>query len=314
MTEPPGASASGDLPPPPGQFPGGYPPYAQYPPGWSAAPPDPLVPTGFGDWFDTWVRVFRRSFWRLTLIALIVGGVVVVLVGACVGVMYLLTGPHTARPSDPPVAFVVGFVTSVLLVVFAGFMVGQGASTYLAVMDAAGRPATIGDALRLGVRRAVPLSGWSLLAGVAVMVGFVLLIVPGVYLAVVFTASVACVAVIERAGIGRCFELIRDRFWATFGRLLLGWLIVEAYRFVAQLVLLVPFAMVFSLLMPQGTAEPGVAATIVLSVFGIVVVAGLVLPTVVANTAIIIVTYAELRGHEDRSTTTERLADELARP
>jgi len=308
MAEPPHGSS-------PGQLPGGHPAYAYPPPGWPAPPPDPVVPTSLGGWFDSWMRVFRRSFWRLSLIALIVGGVLLVLVGGCLWVIYLVTGPTaTGATSDPPVAVVVVSLTTVFLVVFAAFMVGQAASTYLAVMDAAGRPATISDALRLGARRALPLFGWSLLAAAAVTIGIVLLVVPGIYLAVVFNASLACVVVIERDGIGRCLELIKNRFWATFGRLLLGWLVVEAYRFVAQLVLLLVFAALFALMVPDQTAGPGVAATIYLSLFGIVALAVLVLPAVVASTAITVVTYGELRGHENPSTTTERLADELAGP
>jgi hypothetical protein len=232
--------------------------------------------------------------------------------GACIGVTLLLVGTETTA-GVPASGAVAAPAAIALLIAFVAFTAGQGASIYLAVMDAAGRHATIGEALRFSAGRALPLFGWYVLATIALVIGFLLLIVPGVYLGVVLSASLACAVVIERTGIARCFELIRARFWATFGRLALGWLITQAYQIVAQLAILTPFAVVVALIFTATPAGPGIVKAAILYLFCIVGLAVLVLPGVVASTAITVVTYAELRGRENPSTTTQRLADELAR-
>jgi hypothetical protein len=313
MSNPPDGPARGGFPPPPALPPAGYPPYPSYPPGWPAPPADPLVPADLGGWFDTCFRLFKRSFWRLSLVALIIGGVLLVVFGACLGATLLLVRTETTAGVPASGAAAIPVVAIALLIAFVVVAAGQSASIYLAVMDAAGRHATIGEALRFGAGTALPLFGWYVLATIALVIGFVLLIVPGVYLAVVLSASLACAVVIERTGVARCFELIRGRFWVTFGRLALGWLITQAYQLVAEIVIFTPFAAVASLIFTANSAGPGIVKAIIVYLFAVVGLAVLVLPGVVANTAITVVTYAELRGRENPSTTTQRFADELAR-
>ena len=48
-----------------------------------------------------------------------------------------------------------------------------------------------------------------------VVVGLILLIIPGVWLAVVFTATLTGVIMYERGAIDRCFSLFNRRFWPT---------------------------------------------------------------------------------------------------
>jgi hypothetical protein len=272
-----------------------------------------LIPTDLGGWFGRWFRVFGRSFWRLSLITLIVDGVLLAMVGASIGAAVLLSGPGVWDSSGIADTLSVTAVIVVSTAMLIGFVVcawGQGASLYLAAMDAAGRHARIGEALRFGVRRASPLVGWYLLAAVAVVIGLLLLVIPGIYLSVVLNASLACAVVIERDGPGRCLELIRHRFWATFGRLILGGLITQAFVMAAQLVLAIPLLGAFALIPP---GQPSTVAMIVILVLSVAVVLLIVLPVVVASHAMTLVTYAELRGHENRGATTDVIADELTR-
>ena len=64
-------------------------------------------------------------------------------------------------------------------------------------------------------------------------VGFFLLIVPGIWLAVAFSVAVPAL-LLERIGpfaaMGRSFRLVRGRWWATFGTLLVGYVLVGAHR------------------------------------------------------------------------------------
>ena len=85
----------------------------------------------------------------------------------------------------------------------------------------------------------VPLFAVSLLAGLGIAVGFVLFIVPGLFLMTIW-AAVAPVVVLERPGVfaafGRSRELVRGHGWTVLGALALVFLIVLAAGVVAGIV------------------------------------------------------------------------------
>jgi hypothetical protein len=69
----------------------------------------------------------------------------------------------------------------------------------------------------------------SILNSIIVSVGFVFLVIPGLYLAVALSLSLA-VTVFEGTDFGvtwnRCFQLIRDKWWSTLGLIFVVGLIV----------------------------------------------------------------------------------------
>ncbi|WP_420146852.1 hypothetical protein [Spirosoma sp.] len=69
----------------------------------------------------------------------------------------------------------------------------------------------------------------SILNSIIISFGFIFFFIPGLYLAVVLSLSLA-VTVFENADFGvtwnRCFQLIRDKWWSTFGLLCIMFLIV----------------------------------------------------------------------------------------
>ena len=79
----------------------------------------------------------------------------------------------------------------------------------------------------------------SILAGVGIAIGFVLLIVPGLIL-LTFWSVVAPVTVIERPGVlsafGRSWELVRGYGWPVFGTIVLVFLLVVAASIAAALI------------------------------------------------------------------------------
>jgi hypothetical protein len=74
-----------------------------------------------------------------------------------------------------------------------------------------------------------PVAGASILAGIAITVGLILLIVPGLYLITIW-AVIVPVIVIERSGalasFGRSHQLVRGHGWHVFGTLVLVFLIL----------------------------------------------------------------------------------------
>ena len=88
----------------------------------------------------------------------------------------------------------------------------------------------------------LPLIAVSILAGIGIGIGFVLLIVPGLVL-LTFWSVVAPVVVIERPGVFRAFgrsrQLVRGYGWPVFGTIVLVFLLVIAASIVAALIGLV---------------------------------------------------------------------------
>ncbi|HEV7256212.1 MAG TPA: hypothetical protein VGN82_00400 [Bosea sp. (in: a-proteobacteria)] len=102
--------------------------------------------------------------------------------------------------------------------------VAQATSLYGAFQDMRGQPFTIGQSLQIGLARAVPVVGVALLAGLAIGLGILLFIVPGVIIGcMLFVAIPACV--IEKTGVteslSRSVALTQGYRWQIFGLFLL---------------------------------------------------------------------------------------------
>jgi hypothetical protein len=117
------------------------------------------------------------------------------------------------------VAMVLGMVFGIL---------SQAAIVYAAFQDMRGRPASLGDCLRVGLGRFFPIFGLAILMSLGIAVGFMALIVPGVILAVMwFVAAPACI--VEQLGpirsLGRSSQLTKGNRWKIVGALLLIYLV-----------------------------------------------------------------------------------------
>ena len=95
---------------------------------------------------------------------------------------------------------------------------------------------TVGQTVSAASQVIWPVAGASILAGIAIVIGLFLLIVPGLYLITIW-AVIVPVLVIERARVfasfGRSQRLVKGNGWNVFGVLLITFLIL----FVSQLIL-----------------------------------------------------------------------------
>lgn len=156
--------------------------------------------------FGTWFR-YLPAFFLIYFICTLPSLIITLMAGT----------PPVAGQINPTYGLTTGLGTMVnsLLALFA-----QGILIVLAYNSLAGHPVTIGEALARAAGRYLPLLGAGICAGFMIILGFLLLLIPGVMLAVRYNVSIpACV--IEEQGpidsLGRSAELTKGFRWTIFG-------------------------------------------------------------------------------------------------
>jgi hypothetical protein len=135
----------------------------------------------------------------------------------------LLLIPGAALEADPDPAAI---GVSLGLIVLGGFltmvlgMLSQAVVLYGAFQDMRGRPVNLAESLKVGLRRFFPILGLAILMSIGMMLGFILLFIPGLILfAMWFVATPACV--VEQLGpfrsMGRSSQLTKGHRWKVFG-------------------------------------------------------------------------------------------------
>ncbi len=104
----------------------------------------------------------------------------------------------------------------------------QGALVYGTVQDLNGQRPSIADCLTTGLRAFLPLIGLSILLFIAVLFGFIFLIVPGIMMACAWCVAVPSL-VADRTGVfgafSRSAELTRGSRWRIFALFVVVWVI-----------------------------------------------------------------------------------------
>jgi hypothetical protein len=189
-----------------------------------------------------------RNFVPFFVLSLILGGAPYFL--------YLLV-PLTLG-GEPGIAGPASLVA--LLVLITGGLVLQAAITRASVDELSGKKVSIGAALSSGVAVALPLLGFGLLFGLGVGLGFVLLIVPGLYLATLWLVS-GPIIVVERLGVfkamARSGVLTENHRWAILG--LLALYMVFAFVVQGVIALAIPGGWATMAALPGGSMPAVVA-------------------------------------------------------
>ncbi len=156
--------------------------------------------------------VIGRNFGPFALLALILGGLPNLLVS--LAQISFISDQQTFSPQA-----MIGFFLGLVVMLVAAFVL-QAAIVHATVADLNGRRVVVGESLKVGLRNWLPLFGLAILMGLGLMIGFVLLIVPGIILAVMWSVAVPA-KVVEKIGVMEAFQRSRDltrgRRWAIFG-------------------------------------------------------------------------------------------------
>ena len=171
-------------------------------------------------------RVLERAFIAVRTNPGVIFGLAL-LIGAVPGLimtyLFVQTGlgtPGAITSGNISMSAIIGasLVTALVSVVIAALV--QGALTRATVVASEGGKVSFGDSLSTGLRVVLPLIGLAIVSGIGIMLGFVLLIVPGIILLLMWSVAVPTL-VIERVGVfealRRSYELTRGAKWRIFG-------------------------------------------------------------------------------------------------
>ncbi len=135
---------------------------------------------------------------------------------------------NSAQTSGVIVILVVALVALLLITACAFRAVSQA---YL------GHRPSLGESIRFALPRLFSLLWIFILAGLGTVIGFLLLVIPGVYLLVAWFAVVPVLLVEGAKGsraLGRSRELVKGRWWSTFGVLLVLGILISVTSAIGQ--------------------------------------------------------------------------------
>ncbi|MEM9168631.1 MAG: hypothetical protein AAGC56_03170 [Pseudomonadota bacterium] len=162
--------------------------------------------------------VVGRTFSSIGRNARLFAGLSAVLVGVPAFAVGLLQGGADGSTQVSAGVLIVGLIGALVSVVTQYILIG--AIVRGAIIDFNGAKAEFGDCFRTGLKHAAPIFAIALLTSLGTVLGLILLVVPGIILAIMWSVSVP-VRVVESLGVteslGRSQELTKGSRWSLFG-------------------------------------------------------------------------------------------------
>ncbi len=211
-----------------------------------------LRPLSLGDILDRTFSLYRRHF----LLFMGISGIPQVLVLA---LNLLQTALQAGMPrAQVDLSLTVAFLILYIPIALVAYLFSQGGAIF-AVSDLyLGRTVTIAESLRRVWEELGSLLGVLILNGIAVVAGFICLIVPGIYLACRLLVCVPA-ALIEKRGpqdsLSRSFRLTKD----SAGRAFVILLLYSALLYGAILLLVLPFSVLLGVSAARGDTNSATA-------------------------------------------------------
>ncbi len=162
-------------------------------------------------------------------LTLLISGLPNLLLSALVASQMANADPNNLNPAQ------MGSFWLTLIVGFITYYIASAALTHASVLEVNGQKPGFAAALKTGVRHLLPLLGMGVLAGIGLMVGFLLLLIPGIILGIMWSVAVPAM-VAENLGImaslSRSRDLTRGSRWRLFALLAVGVLLLSVPTFV----------------------------------------------------------------------------------
>jgi hypothetical protein len=213
-----------------------------------------LRPLSVGEILDVALKIWRRHFPALARIVLFVVTPVQVLSSLLLASalpnseIIFDSGSFDTTTNTPnfdggdAAAFFAAFALVTLLSGL-GFVLSSAAALRAVTVAYLGGTPDWKESLRLALHRLGSLVWLSILMSLGVTLGFVLCLVPGIWLAVAWSLAFVALVAEDLSGtraLRRSFNLVRGRWWATFGVLLIAFVL----NAVVDQIVSIPFAIV----------------------------------------------------------------------
>jgi len=221
--------------------------------GFGAPPPPPPPPSaggggsipqrGIGDIISTALDIYKANATSLlTIVAIVV--VPLSFIGAFLtGVVFapdkvestdILTGETITLTDTSFGVLIAGAIVGALIAVVISAVL-QAAIMRGAALASVGDPLDVEASYRYGFRRLGSVILISLLVGIAVAVGFVFFIIPGVIFLVKFSVSIPALVVEDRRGtdaMSRSWNITKGFFWHALGVIVVGYIVTAIVSWV----------------------------------------------------------------------------------
>jgi hypothetical protein len=190
-----------------------------------AASPSGAQPLTVGEILSAAFDLYRRqaaALWTIVAVVVIPAQALIVILERLIlsgGRTFAVNGTIYTTDSTGLLAIVIIVITFLSVIVTIGAL-------SKALLDAyTGRPSGWRHSLQFAADRVGPLSWLSLISGVLLLIGYILLVIPGIFLTVAWIVAVP-VLMFEGASpvasLRRSYDLVQGRWWATFGALILA--------------------------------------------------------------------------------------------
>ncbi len=176
------------------------------------------------------LKPLLKSFFAITGIVILITGVVGAFyqADAMSGIFNAFKGIQY-KPKGFGEIFNFTYFLFLLLSIFNFVLINVTIACYVKIYgNKAGVSPTIEEVWNEVVRYIIPIFFYTVVLSVLIIIGCLLCLVPGIYLAIVFV-PINYVMIIEDASFGtafnRCFTLIKENFWLSFGLYIVVYLI-----------------------------------------------------------------------------------------
>lgn len=194
-----------------------------------------LPPRGIGEILSTAFEIYKANAANLLMIVAIVVVPLTFISAFLSGVVFapetrtevILGQQVEVTSTSAAAALLVAAIAAVIGVIISAVL--QAAIMRGAAQGSIGDQVDVEASYRWGFARFGSVLLISILVGLAVFVGLILLIIPGIFLAVMFSVAIPALVVENRRGtdaMGRSWNLVKGHFWHALGLFLVTFIVV----------------------------------------------------------------------------------------